>query len=82
MKQKKIKYPVILTEYDDDGHYYVVTSPNIPGMATDGDTIAEALIHAEDAIATMLDGTDYPTVQDPKLWQLKANQFVAWVTLK
>lgn len=80
---KEMKYPVILTEYHDDGYYYyVVTSPNIPGMVTDGDTIAEALIHAEDAIATMLDGTDYPAVQDPKLWQLKANQFVAWVTLK
>lgn len=36
MKQDVLNYPVILTEYTDDGHYYVVTSPNIPGMVTDG----------------------------------------------
>jgi len=81
MKQEILAYPVILTEYNDDGHYYVVTSPNIPGMVTDGNTIAEALIHAEDAMATMLDGTNYPAVQDPKLWELKDNQLISWVTV-
>lgn len=81
MKQEILAYPVILTEYNDDGHYYVVTSPNIKGMVTDGDTIAEALFHAEDAMATMLDGTVYPDTQDPKLWKLKDNQQVSWVTV-
>lgn len=79
MKQELLAYPVILTEYNDDGHYYVVTSPNIRGMVTDGETIAEAICHAEDAIATMLDGTEYPQVQDPKLWKLEDNQQVSWV---
>ena len=81
MKQEILAYPVIFTEYNDDGHYYVVTSPNIKGMVTDGDTIAEALFHAEDAMATMLDGSDYPEVQDPKSWVLKDNQQVSWVTV-
>lgn len=81
MKQDILNYPVILTEYTDDGHYYVVTSPNIPGMVTDGKNITEAITHAEDAMATMLDGIDYPAVQDPKLWELKDNQEVAWVTV-
>ena len=44
MKQDIATYPVILTEYNDEsGHYYVVTSPNIQGMVTDGETIPEAL---------------------------------------
>lgn len=81
MKQDIVAYPVILTEYNDDGHYYVVTSPNIPGMVTDGETIAEALYHAEDAIATMLDAPNYPEVQDPKEWKLDDNQQVSWVTV-
>lgn len=81
MRQEILAYPVILTEYHDDGHYYVVTSPNIKGMVTDGNSIAEALVHAEDAIATMLDGIDYPKVQDPKSWKLKENQQVSWVTV-
>ena len=81
MKQEILAYPVILTEYNDDGHYYVVTSPNIKGMVTDGDTIAEALYHAKDAMATMLDGTNYPKTQDPKRWELKGNQQVSWVTV-
>lgn len=81
MKQNILAYPVLLTEYHDDGNYFVVTSPNIQGMVTDGKTIAEALTNAEDAMATMLDGLEYPDVQDPKLWELKDNQQVSWVTV-
>lgn len=82
MKQEILAYPVILTEYnDEDGHYYVVTSPNIQGMVTDGETITEALYHAKDAIATMLDAPNYPKIQDPKDWKLEKNQQVSWVTV-
>ena len=81
MKPVILAYPVVLTEYNDDGRYYVVTSPNIQGMVTDGDTIAEALVNAQDAIATMLDGSNYPQVQDPKQWHLKDNQQTSWVTV-
>ncbi|EEX28368.1 hypothetical protein HMPREF0508_02205 [Lactobacillus crispatus MV-3A-US] len=83
MKQNIVAYPAILSEYNDEsGHYYVVTSPNIQGMVTDGETIPEALVHAEDAMAAVLDGEEkYPKVQNPKEWKLKDNQQVTWVTV-
>lgn len=82
MKQVILSYPVILTEYNDEsGHYYVVTSPNIQGLVADGETIAEALCEAADAIATILDGEEYPKIQDPKKWNLKQNQQTSWVNV-
>lgn len=81
MKQDIVAYPVIIGEYNDDKHYFVVTSPNIKGMVTEGDTLAEALYYAQDAMATMLDGGDYPKVQDPNTWKLKKNEHVYWVTV-
>ena len=68
MKQDIATYPVILTEYNDEaGHYYVVTSPNIQGMVTDGATIPEALDNAKDALAAMLaNEKERPEVQDPR----------------
>lgn len=80
---KNIKYPVIFTEYNDEsGNYYVVTSPNIKGLVTDGRTIAEALYMANDAIKCLLDGETYPEVQNPNNWQLKQNQEIHWITVK
>lgn len=82
MKQEVLSYPVILTEYNDEsGHYYVVTSPNIQGLVADGETIAEALYETSDAIATLLDGEEYPKVQDPKKWKLNDNQQTSWVNV-
>ena len=82
MKQEILSYPVILTEYNDEsGHYYVVTSPNVQGLVADGETIAEALYEASDAIATLLDGEEYPKAQDPKKWKLNDNQQTSWVNV-
>lgn len=82
MKQEILSYPVILTEYNDkSGHYFVVTSPNIQGLVADGESIAEAIESASDAIATALDGEMYPKVQDPKKWKLKDNQQTSWVNV-
>lgn len=82
MKQEIVTYPVILTEYNDDsGHYYLVTSPNLPGLVTDGKDIQEALFHAQDAIATLLDGLNYPQVQDPRKWKLNKQQQTSWITV-
>lgn len=82
MKQDLLTYPVIVTECNDEaGHYYGVSSPNIPGMVTDGKTLTDAIIHAEDAIATMISDTDYPTVQDPTKWQLDEHDSIMWVTV-
>lgn len=76
-------YPILLTEYTDEtGHYYVVTSPNIQGMVTDGETIPEALNNAKDALATMLANTSTrPEVQDPKKWNLEPNQQISWISV-
>lgn len=75
-------YPVIISEYNDDGHYYVVTSPNIKGMVTQGDTLEDAVYWAEDAIGTMLDGEkSYPKVQDPSNWKLNKNDRLVYITV-
>ena len=82
MKQEILSYPVILTEYNDkSGHYFVATSPNIQGLVADGESIAEAIESASDAIATALDGEMYPKVQDPNKWKLKDNQQTSWVNV-
>lgn len=78
----KLVYPIIATEYnDEDGHYFVATSPNIPGMVTQGDTLAELAYQAEDAIATMLDGEKYPEVEDASKWGLENNQHIVYITV-
>lgn len=75
-------YPVIISEYNDDGHYYVVTSPNIKGMVTQGDTLEDAVYWAEDAIGTMLDGEkSYPKIQDPSNWKLNKNDRLVYITV-
>ena len=79
---RNLIYPVIISEYHDDGHYYVATSPNIPGMVTQGDTFSDAAYWAEDAITTMLDGqASYPKVQDPRSWDLKSNDRLVYITV-
>lgn len=78
----RLFYPVIISEYHDDGDYFVVTSPNIKGMVTQGNTMEEAVYWAEDAIATMLeDVTDYPTVQDPRDWDVPQNAKVVYISV-
>ncbi|MEY8584843.1 type II toxin-antitoxin system HicB family antitoxin [Ligilactobacillus animalis] len=81
MTGKGIVYPIIVSEYDDDGHYFVATSPNIPGMVTQGDTLSDVVYWAEDAIATMIAGEEYPTPQDPTDWPLKKNERVVFVSV-
>lgn len=80
--EKRLVYPIIATAYnDEDGHYYVATSPNIKGMVTQGDTMADIAYQAEDAIATMLDGETYPEPQDPSSWQLEESQRIIYVSV-
>ncbi|WP_125708286.1 type II toxin-antitoxin system HicB family antitoxin [Lacticaseibacillus porcinae] len=81
MTEPTLVYPVIITESNDDGHYFTVTCPNISGMVTQGDTLVEAKKAALDAIATMIDGTDYPQPQDPTNWRLEANECVVYITV-
>lgn len=81
MRDKRLIYPVIISEYHDDGHYFVATSPNIPGMVTQGDSLADVAYWAEDAIATMIADEEYPEPQDPKDWELKENERVIFVSV-
>lgn len=79
---KQMMYPIIAAEYDDeDGHYFVATSPNIPGMVTQGATLTDLREQADDAIATMLEGEVIPEPQDPSAWTLAANERVVYVTV-
>jgi predicted RNase H-like HicB family nuclease len=45
----KLAYPIILTPYEDHSGGYVVTAPDMPGLVTGGDDLAEALDMATDA---------------------------------
>lgn len=75
-------YPTIFHEAnDEDGHYFTVTSPNVPGMVTEGVTRAVAAEQAVDAIATMLDGEDYPAPVDPSDWVLESGDSLVYVTV-
>ena len=49
--KNQVLYPVIAKEYNDDGHYFVVTSPNVQGMVVEGDTLDEAIEEASYDIA-------------------------------
>jgi len=78
----RLLYPVIVTEYNDAGTYFVVTSPNIEGMVTEGDSFSEAVYWAEDAIATMIEGMEtYPKVQDPSTWELSDKQHIVYISV-
>lgn len=80
MKQEIIRYPTIFSERnDEDGHYFVVTSPNIPGMVTQGDDFNMAVEQATDALWTMLEDTVFPEVMDPEEWVLSTSDQVVYI---
>lgn len=80
---QRIVYPVIIKEYnDEDGHYFVATSPNIKGMVTQGDTLNEATYFSEDAIATMIsEEEEYPKPMDPTDWELTKDEKIVFVSV-
>lgn len=65
------RVPLILTPQVEGG--FTVTSPSLPGLVTEGDSLAEALEHVEDALRATLElyedtGRPVPDglVQDPE----------------
>ncbi|MCH4009916.1 type II toxin-antitoxin system HicB family antitoxin [Companilactobacillus sp.] len=72
-------YPIIISKFTDDSEYFVATSPIIPGMVTQGDTMADAAYWSIDAIATMMEDEDYPKSVDPSNWELNDNQIIVYV---
>lgn len=81
IKRNILIYPVIVSEMNDDGHYYLVTSPNIPAMVTQGDTFSDAVYWSADAIATVIEGETYPEPVDPSNWTLNDNDKLVYVTV-
>lgn len=47
------KVPLLLTPESDGG--YVVTSPILPELITEGDSLGEALEHVRDALAAVVE---------------------------
>lgn len=64
------RVPLVMTPQDEGG--YTVTSPALPGLVTEGDSLEEALTNVEDALRATLElyedtGRPVPSglVQDP-----------------
>ena len=47
------KIPLVLTTQPEGG--YTVTSPALPKLITEGDTVEEALAHVQDALAAVVE---------------------------
>jgi antitoxin HicB len=50
---KVLKVPLVLEPQPEGG--YTVTSPIIPEMVTEGDTVEEVLAHVQDALAAAVE---------------------------
>ena len=62
------RIPLLLEPQPEGG--YVVTSPLLPELLTEGDTIAECLVHAEDAFATVTE------IYEDRDWPLPSGVYV------
>jgi predicted RNase H-like HicB family nuclease len=51
--REQVQYTVLFEPAEEGG--YVVTCPALPGLVTEGDTLAEARVMAADAIRAYLD---------------------------
>lgn len=78
--KNKVLYPVIAKEYNDDGHYFVVTSPNVQGMIVEGDTLEEAIEEASFDIADWFEVKGkIERVADPLKWHLEKDEKLVYV---
>ena len=74
--QNQVLYPAIAKEYDDDGHYFVVTSPNVQGL---DEAIEEASYDIADwfevkgKIEDPVDHSDWHLGKDEKLVYVPVN---------
>jgi antitoxin HicB len=51
--EETYKVPLVLTRQPEGG--YTVTSPLLPELVTEGDTLDEALMHVQDAVQTVVE---------------------------
>lgn len=79
----KYAYPAIFSLEDDGG--YTVSFPDVDGCFTFGDTLAEAIFMAEDALALMLynlecNSSPLPTPSNPSAITTTANEFINYIS--
>lgn len=60
------KLPIVLEPQPEGG--YVVTSPLVPELITEGDTVEEALANAQDAISALIEAWDILPGVTPPPW--------------
>lgn len=78
--KNQVLYPVIAKEYDDDGHYFVVTSPNVQGMVVEGDTLDETIEEASYDIADWFEVKGkIENAVAPSDWYLEDDEKLAYV---
>ncbi len=78
--KKQVLYPVIAKEYTDDGHYFVVTSPNVQGMVVEGETLEEAIEEASYDIADWFEVKGkVEKVANPSTWKIEKNERLVYV---
>lgn len=79
----KYVYPAIFTK--EDNGIYSVQFPDIAGCYTDGESLADALEMAQDALCLMMysreeEGKNVPVSSDIKTIAVNANEFVSLVS--
>lgn len=81
----KLTYPAIFSP-QEDGTGYTVTVPDLPGCVTEGDTLADAILMAQDAASGWVldeleDGHRAPDASPVSAIPTEANEFVSVLVL-
>jgi len=71
------KLPILLEPQPEGG--YVVTSPVVPELVTEGDTVQEALSNAQDAISALIEAFRELKKPLPPALQPSAESSPLWV---
>lgn len=81
----KLIYPAVFRPCEEKGGY-TVTVPDLPGCVTEGDTLADAILMAEDAASGWVldeleDGNDAPTASNPDVIHVGSGEFINLLVL-
>ena len=81
----KLVYPAVFSPCLENPGYTVVV-PDLPGCVTEGDSLANAILMAEDAASGWVldeleDGKAVPKASSPDTLELESGDFVSYVVL-
>ena len=81
----KLTYPAVFSPFED-GEGYTVVVPDLPGCVTEGDTLADAILMAEDAacgwvLDELEDGKKAPSASAPSDIHTDEGEFVSVLVL-